>query len=288
MPRGRGRQERPDRIRGRQLRRPGHRPLRPRWQGARASQRMVRRLTGLQGLRDSRFVMQEEPRAEAVTEAVAQAAVMKTGLAQDGMPAGAEMAAGGPDIAQAEMEAAVPAAMAVETEEAGTEAVAPVAMAAIVTEQVETEIAEPVLAAAETEIVEPALEAVETEEAETEAAEQAMAAAETEAVEPALAEAVTGEAETEAAEQAMAAAETEAVEPALAEAVTEENETEIVDLEQALPEARAALAVPAQARPVPASGIPAPEALTHRFRQSPPTTVRIRTATKMIVTTERM
>lgn len=201
MPRGRGRQERPDRIRGRQLRRPGHRPLRPRWQGARASQRMVRRLTGLQGLRDSRFVMQEEPRAEAVTEAVAQAAVMKTGLAQDGMPAGAEMAAGGPDIAQAEMEAAVPAAMAVETEEAGTEAVAPVAMAAIVTEQVETE---------------------------------------------------------------------------------------IVDLEQALPEARAALAVPAQARPVPASGIPAPEALTHRFRQSPPTTVRIRTATKMIVTTERM
>lgn len=201
VPRGRGRQERPDRIRGRQLRRPGHRPLRPRWQGARASQRMVRRLTGLQGLRDSRFVMQEEPRAEAVTEAVAQAAVMKTGLAQDGMPAGAEMAAGGPDIAQAEMEAAVPAAMAVETEEAGTEAVAPVAMAAIVTEQVETE---------------------------------------------------------------------------------------IVDLEQALPEARAALAVPAQARPVPASGIPAPEALTHRFRQSPPTTVRIRTATKMIVTTERM
>ena len=255
MPRGRGRQERPDRIRGRQLRRPGHRPLRPRWQGARASQRMVRRLTGLQGLRDSRFVMQEEPRAEAV----AQAAVMKTGLAQDGMPAGAEMAAGGPDIAQAEMEAAVPAAMAVETEEAGTEAVAPVAIAAIVTEQVETEIAEPVLAAAETEIVEPALEAVETEEAET-----------------------------EAAEQAMAAAETEAVEPALAEAVTEENETEIVDLEQAVPEARAALAVPAQARPVPASGIPAPEALTHRFRQSPPTTVRIRTATKMIVTTERM
>lgn len=158
-------------------------------------------------------MMQEEPRAEAVTEAVAQAAVMKTGLAQDGMPAGAEMAAGGPDIAQAEMEAAVPAAMAVETEEAGTEAVAPVAMAAIVTEQVETEIAEPVLAAAE---------------------------------------------------------------------------TEIVDLEQAVPEARAALAVPAQARPVPASGIPAPEALTHRFRQSPPTTVRIRTATKMIVTTERM
>lgn len=209
VPRGRGRQERPDRIRGRQLRRPGHRPLRPRRQGARASQRMVRRLTGLQGLRDSRFVMQEEPRAEAV----AQAAVMKTGLAQDGMPAGAEMAAGGPDIAQAEMEAAVPAAMAVETEEAGTEAVAPVAMAAIVTEQVETEIAEPVLAAAE---------------------------------------------------------------------------TEIVDLEQAVPEARAALAVPAQARPVPASGIPAPEALTHRFRQSPPTTVRIRTATKMIVTTERM
>ena len=118
-------------------------------------------------------------------------------------------------------------------------------------------------------------------------------AIETETVELDLEEAVTGTVEPDLEEAGM-----EIVELDLEEAVTgtveldlEEAGTETADRQEAVTaeEAREVLAATGQEElPAQDREIPAEEALTHRFRQSQPATVRTKTIIKMTVMIKRM